>query len=174
MKNIIIGLVLVLAFTACKNEDKKVEEATTEVVKEVMETPLLAIAEFEDKAAEFVGKEVTVKGIVDHVCKHGGKKLLLVTDEADVHVVSEERFDEALVGSEINLKGVVLEEVIDESTCLKMEEDNIKSHSEGKSNEEQFEAKKQHIKEYRDYMKENNTDHISYYSLQYVSHQELE
>lgn len=174
MKNIIIALVLVLAFTACKNENKKVEEATTEVVKEVMETPLLAIAEFDDKAGEFVGKEVAVKGIVDHVCKHGGKKLLLVTDEADVHVVSEERFDEALVGSEINLKGVVLEEVIDESTCLKMEEDNIKSHSEGKSNDEQFEAKKQHIKEYRDFMKENNTDHISYYSLQYVSHSELE
>ena len=174
MKKLSIILVLILAFTACKNENKKVTDETVDTVEEIVETPLLAIAEFDDKAGEYVGKEVAVKGIVDHVCKHGGKKLLLVTDEADVHIVSEERFDEALVGSEIDLKGIVLEDIIDEAYCLKMEEDNIKRHSEGKSSDEQFEAKKQHIQEYRDYMKENNTDHISNYSLQYVSHSELE
>ena len=54
-----------------------------------------------------------------------------------------------------------------------MEEDNIKSHSEGKSNDEQFKAKKQHIQDYRDQMKANNTDHISNYSLEYVSHVEV-
>jgi len=167
MKKISIILVLILAFVACKNEEKKVDESITE-------TPFLAIADFDAKAGDFVSKEIKINGIVDHVCKHGGKKLLLVSDEANVHVVSDERFDEALIGSEINLKGVVLEEIIDEAYCFKMEEDNIKSHSEGQSNDEQFEAKKQHIKEYRDYMKENNTDHISNYSLQYVSHSELE
>ena len=173
MKKLSIILVLILAFLACKNEEKKVEESTetTEIVTEI---PMLAIADFDTKAGDFVSKEIKIKGIVDHVCKHGGKKLLLVTDEAQVHVVSDERFDEALIGSEIDLKGVVLEEVIDEAYCLKMEEDNIKSHSEGQSNVDQFEAKKQHIQEYRDYMKANNTDHISNYSLQYVSHSELE
>lgn len=174
MKKVLLILVLVFAFTACKSEDKKVEDKTIETPQEVAETPLIAIADFDTKAGEFVGKEVEVKGIVDHVCKHGGKKLLLVTDDADVHVVSDERFEEALIGSEIDLKGIVLEEIIDEAYCLKMEEDNIKSHSEGKSNDEQFEAKKQHVQEYRDYMTENNTDHISNYSLQYVSHTELE
>ena len=173
MKKLSIILVLILAFLACKNEEKKVEESTetTEIVTEI---PMLAIADFDTKAGDFVSKEIKIKGIVDHVCKHGGKKLLLVTDKAQVHVVSDERFDEALIGSEIDLKGVVLEEVIDEAYCLKMEEDNIKSHSEGQSNVDQFEAKKQHIQEYRDYMKANNTDHISNYSLQYVSHSELE
>jgi hypothetical protein len=173
MKKLSIILVLILAFLACKNEEKKVEESTetTEIVTEI---PMLAIADFDTKAGDFVSKEIKIKGIVDHVCKHGGKKLLLVTDEAQVHVVSDERFDEALIGSEIDVKGVVLEEVIDEAYCLKMEEDNIKSHSEGQSNDDQFEAKKQHIQEYRDYMKANNTDHISNYSLQYVSHSELE
>ena len=173
MKKLSIILVLILAFLACKNEEKKVEESTetTEIVTEI---PMLAIADFDTKAGDFVSKEIKIKGIVDHVCKHGGKKLLLVTDEAQVHVVSDERFDEALIGSEIDVKGVVLEEVIDEAYCLKMEEDNIKSHSEGQSNDDQFEAKNQHIQEYRDYMKANNTDHISNYSLQYVSHSELE
>lgn len=173
MKKLSIILVLILAFTACKNEEKKVND-TADNTGVTLETPELAIADFDTKAGEFVSKEIKVKGIVDHVCKHGGKKLLLVTDEAKIHVVSDERFAEELVGSEVDLRGVVLEEIIDEAYCLKMEEDNIKSHSEGKSNDEQFEAKKQHIQEYRDYMKENNTDHISNYSLQYVSHSELE
>ena len=97
----------------------------------------------------------------------------MVTDDGKVHVTSNERFEEALKGSEIALNGVVVEERIDEAYCLKMEEDNIKSHSEGKSNDEQFEAKKNHIQEYRDQMKANNTDHISNYSLEYVSHVEL-
>jgi hypothetical protein len=110
---------------------------------------------------------------VDHVCKHGGKKLLLVTDDGKVHVTSEERFEEALIGSEIALNGIVVEERIDEAYCLKMEEDNIKSHSEGKSSDDQFESKKQHIKEYRDQMKANNAEYISNYSLEYVSHLEL-
>ena len=173
MKKIAIILVLVLAFTACKNETEKVEDTAQQTEEVNVETPLLAIADFDAKAGGFVSKEIKINGIVDHVCKHGGKKLLLVTDDGKVHVTSNERFEEALKGSEIALNGVVVEERIDEAYCLKMEEDNIKSHSEGKSNDEQFEAKKNHIQEYRDQMKANNTDHISNYSLEYVSHVEL-
>lgn len=174
MKKLAVLFVILVTFYNCKNEQKNSEQTALEASQQTTETPLLTIAEFDTKAGGFVGKEVAVKGIVDHVCKHGGKKLLLVTDDADVHVVSDERFDEALVGSEITLKGKVLEDVIDEAYCLKMEEDNIKSHSEGKSNEQQFEAKKNHIKEYRDYMKTNKVDHISNYSLQYVSYEVVE
>ncbi len=39
------------------------------------------------------------------MCKHGGKKLLLVNDKGDVHVESETRFDDALVGDEVTFKG---------------------------------------------------------------------
>ena len=102
------------------------------------------------------------------------KKFLLVTDVGRVHVTSDTRFEEELIGSEIAINGVVAEERIDEAYLLKMEEDNIKSHSEGQSSDEQFAAKKKHIQEYRDQMKANNTDHISNYSLEYVSHVELQ
>ena len=173
MKNFTFILVFVLAFTACKKETQKVEDTAQQTEEVNVETPLLAIADFDAKAGDFVSKEIKINGIVDHICKHGGKKLLLATDDGKVHVTSDERFEEALKGSEIALNGVVVEERIDEAYCLKMEEDNIKSHSEGKSNDEQFEAKKNHIQEYRDQMKANNADHISNYSLEYVSHVEL-
>ena len=157
---------------SCKT-DKKVEAQNEEKIIEVIETPMITLGEFDTKAGEFIGKEIEVTGIVDHVCKHGGKKILLVTDNGDAHVVSDERFDEAIMGSEIKLVGVVLEERIDEAYILKMEEDNIKSHSEGASNEEQFNNKKKHLQEYRDKMKKEGIDHISNYSLQYVSHKDV-
>ena len=173
MKKLTLIAIVFSLIMACKSETKQVENNEVESTEEITATPELALADFDEKAGNFVDKEVKVKGIVDHVCKHGGKKLLLVTDEGDAHVFSDERFDEALKGSEIVVTGVVEEERIDEAYLLKMEEDNIKSHSEGKSNEEQFEAKKKHVQQYRDEMKTKNVDHISNYSLKYVTHTEL-
>ena len=174
MKNILVVFTISLFIFSCKTETKKEEKAADTAAVEVVETPVLALGEFDSKAGDFVSKEIKVQGIVDHVCKHGGKKILLVTDEGDAHIFSEERFDEALKGNEITVTGVVLEERIDEAYLLKMEEDNIKSHSEGKSNEEQFNNKKKHLQSYRDQMKTDSTDHISNYSLQYVSHEIVE
>jgi len=169
MKNILLIITITAFLFSCKT-DKKTDETNDLTIAEEVETPVLALGEFDTKAGDFVNKEVKVQGIVDHVCKHGGKKILLVTDDGDVHVFSEERFDEALMGSEILVTGVVLEEKIDEAYCLKMEEDNIKSHSEGTSNQQQFEAKTKHIQQYRDQMKAENIAYISNYSLQYVAH----
>ncbi|SDX90670.1 hypothetical protein SAMN05444411_11164 [Lutibacter oricola] len=171
MKKILLILAITIVSFACKTEQKKEIENTT--TKEVVETPTIALGEFDSKAGDYINKEIKVNGIVDHVCKHGGKKILLVTDNGDAHVFSEERFDEALKGSEITVTGVVLEDRIDEAYLLKLEEDNIKSHSEGKSNEEQFKNKKNHIAEYRAKMKKDSVDHISNYSIQYISHKEI-
>lgn len=171
MKKIVFLLALTISFISCNTETKKVEG-----VKEtkVIETPMLAIGEFDAKAGEFVNKEIQINGIVDHVCKHGGKKILMVTDEGNVHITSDERFDESLKGSEITLTGVVVEERIDESTCLQMEENFIKSHSEGKTSEEQFKEQQKNIQQYRDEMKAENKAYISNYSLKYVNHSKVE
>lgn len=174
MKNLLLVITICTLLFSCKSDPKKTSEVAQESEIEVVETPLLVLGEFDTKAGDFVSKEIKVQGIVDHVCKHGGKKILLVTDDGDAHVFSEERFDEELMGSEITVTGVVLEERIDEAYLLKLEADNIKSHSEGKSNEEQFNNKKKHVQQYRDQMKADNVDHISNYSLQYVSHDIVE
>ncbi len=173
MKKILFILAITALITACKTETKTTGD-TEQKIESIVETPFLAMGEFDTKAGDFVNKEVKIQGIVDHVCKHSGKKLLVVTDDGSVHIISDTRFEDTLMGSEISLTGVVLEERIDESYCLKMEEDNIKSHSEGVTNQELFENKKKHIQQYRDQMKAENIDHISTYTLQYVSHIEVE
>ncbi len=96
---------------------------------------ILSIGEFNANADKYVDKEVEIKGIVDHVCKHGGKKILLVSDDGDIHVFSKERFNEDLVGSELIVKGKVIEKRIDEAYLLKWEEDAINEHKEGKEGE---------------------------------------
>ncbi|MHB1148267.1 MAG: hypothetical protein ACYC01_11830 [Lutibacter sp.] len=169
MKKIVFILVMVLTLISCKTDDKKAVEVKK--TSETAEIPFLALGEFDAKAGEFVNKEVKVKGIVDHVCKEGGKKIFLASDDGQVHINGEERFDEALTGNELIFTGIVVEERIDEAYCLKMEEDNIKSHTEGASNKEQYDSKTKMIQKYRDQMKAENIDHISLYSLNYISHE---
>lgn len=143
------------------------EQVLTEDIQ--TEVPMLAIGEFDVKAGEFIDREVMVEGIVDHVCKHGGKKLFLVSEEGNLHVNGEERFDESLAGSEVVVKGIVREFRVDEAYCLKMEEDNIQSHKKGETDEDLYEMKMAQIKEYRDSMLTAGVDHLSFYSMDYVS-----
>ncbi len=161
-------LLLALFVLSCNTKEQSKEAETSAVQNEI------ALKNFDTEAVNYIGKEVRVTGIVDHVCKHGGKKLLLVNNDAQVHITSEERFSEDLIGSEINLIGIVKEERISEATCLQMEEDNMKSHSEGMSSDEQFEAKKKHIAEYRKTMVDSGKDYVSNFSLEYVSLKEKE
>ena len=169
MKKILFLAVITLLALSCSN---KSENENPEIAKqaEAAYTPVtITLAEFDTRAGEFVDKEVKVQGIVDHVCKHGGKKLLLVNDDGDVHVTSDDRFDDELIGSEVIITGIVREYRVDEGECMRMEEDNIKSHKEGKTDKEQYEQKMAMIKEYRDEMKEKGVDHLSFYSLEFVS-----
>jgi hypothetical protein len=173
IKKLLTLAAIVGLFTNCQTEQNNTEaqENTTENVAQNQQEaiPEINITDFDAQAANYVGKEVKVKGIVDHVCKHGGKKLLLVADSADIHVESDSRFDEKIVGSEVMLVGKVKEFRVDEAYCLKMEEDNIKSHSEGKSDDKLFEQKKKQIAAYRNSMEKAGTDHLSFYSLEFVS-----
>ena len=174
MKKFVIILSILALSVSCEKNIKKENQSEidkTEVTEKVVEKPILALAEFDTNAGNFVDKEVLVSGIVDHVCKHGGKKLLLVNDSGDVHVESETRFDDALVGDEISLTGIVKEFKVDEAYCLQKEEDHLQNHKEGTDSDEVYAKKMEQIEIYRDSMKVAGVDHLSFYSLDYVSHQ---
>lgn len=174
MKKVFVLFGLILAFAACKNgENKPADQTEGADTEELNVVHMVDLKDFHNVAGKYVDQQVMTKGIVDHVCKHGGKKLFLVSDDADLHINGEERFDENLAGSEIEVTGVVREFRVDEAYCLQMEEDNINSHSKGETDDELFERKKEDIAFYRDSMKVANVDHLSYYSLDYVSHKEV-
>jgi hypothetical protein len=177
MKKLIFTLIILVGSIACTNQSNKAEQNNEEeqiniALNETLDVPIITIADFDDQAGLFLNNEVQMVGIVDHVCKHGGKKLLLVNDDGDVHITTDEdRFSDDLIGEEISVNGIVEEFRVDEEYCLQMDEDNIKSHSEGESDDELFERKKHSIQAYRDSMENAGVDHLSYYSLVFVSMQ---
>ena len=174
MRKIITLLALAGLFFACNNAGQKDTDQSAQDSTAVSQAiPVIPLSEFNAQAAAYVDKEVTTSGVVDHVCKHGGKRLFLVNDEADLHIDGEDRFDESLSGSEIEVTGIVREFRVDEAYCLKMDEDNIKSHNNGVMDKALFDQKSEQISFYRDSMKVAGVDHLSYYSLDYVSHKEI-
>ncbi len=87
MKNYLFILaILGLLAVACGSEGETNETNDSTKTTNVVETPTIKISEFDLLAANFVDKKIQVKGIVDHGCKHGGKKMLLVDDGGDIHV----------------------------------------------------------------------------------------
>ena len=164
---------IAVIFASCgggTGTEEQVQDEMISMEATQTETPMIAIGEFDTKAGEYVDQEIKVEGIVDHICKHGGKKLFLVSDDGDLHVDGQERFDENLTGSEIAVTGIVREFRVDEAYCLKMEEDNIQSHKKGETDDDLYEMKMAQIKEYRDSMATAGVDHLSFYSVEYISH----
>jgi hypothetical protein len=87
---------------------------------------------FQDFAAENVGKEVEIKGMVIHVCRHGGKKMFIIGEDPDMRVkidASEKVsvFDPVLEGSTVSVNGIIqplVEEEIPESEKANQDADH--------------------------------------------------
>ncbi len=171
MKRIALLLGLATLLFACNpTETTQKEDNSNKTETEVIFIPLKNLQE---KGAEYLDKVVETQGIVDHVCKHGGKKLLLVADGADVHIFNDERFDENLMTQEIKVQGTVKEDRIDEAYLLELEEEAINSHSEGEDSEQRQERIINFVNTMRDSLKNAQVDHFSEYYLEYISHEEV-
>jgi hypothetical protein len=171
-KNIFFVTITVLLFMACNNSDEEQKQSDSLALIET-KAPEILISEFNIKAGDFVGKEVSVSGIVDHVCKHSGKKILLVDGDNKIHVFNDERFSEDIAGQKISVTGIVEEEKIDEAYLTEWSNHEKGSHSSG-SEADKSELKKveSKIQQLRDSLKKSGVDHFSNYSLKYKSHKE--
>ncbi len=111
--------ITVIVFACNQNENK--DESSN----------VLSIEEFIDNAGEYVDQPVKIAGTVNHVCKHGGKKMFIMDETGDKTVKittgnGVSNFDLSLEGSEVIVEGVVKEMRIDE-TYLKEWEDKLKT-----------------------------------------------
>jgi hypothetical protein len=90
---------------------------TMEIESDVVE---LTINEFKERAEEFAGDTVLVKGLVNHACRHSGKRMFIVDPETSEGLRVDAGkivagFDNSLEGSMVLVTGVVMERRIDEA-----------------------------------------------------------
>jgi len=149
MKYYFTILLLATALISCNNEPKKdntKKAETTEVKAETVLTVDQLIAQKE----KLTDKEVIFKGTVDHVCKHSGKRAFVFGSTEDIRIKivagGEIRgFDADLIGSDIQVKGILKELRIDEAYINQME-DNLKKDHDGEGKGEEHEDKEENLK----------------------------
>lgn len=84
---------------------------------------IISPEKFQDYAAVNVGKDVEIKGMVIHVCKHGGKKMFIIGEDPEMRVKIDASdkvsfFKPELEGSTVVVTGTIqpiVEEEVPES-----------------------------------------------------------
>jgi hypothetical protein len=104
MKKILLALSIAAILGACSCPNKKATETSGPI----------SIDSFLVVAKDFVGKEVFLKGTVQHICKESGKRLELFTScpMHSIHGIATDslgQFDVAIEGTDVCVKGIVEE-----------------------------------------------------------------
>lgn len=167
MKNIFYVSLVVLAISACKNNQSNEMAVPEATVYEVPE--LLSIA------FDSLNKEVQVTGLVTHVCSHSGRRCFIedTTGEHSIRVEATDsigRFDRELMGSEITVTGFIKEERLSTDYInnweLELKEQGLK---EAENDGESCAAELANINSMREWMKEHNTDYYSIFFIEGTS-----
>lgn len=84
-----------------------------------------------DNAEKYVGDTIVVEGECSHLCKHGGRKAFLVSAKDDRMLRAEAAgafgaFEKDAIHKVLRVKGVLVEDRIDEAAVKKMEADYAK------------------------------------------------
>lgn len=168
--SIILGCFALLACGGTAPVEQAAEQPQAEAEPEmIIEVDLVDLVA---NTAEFVGKEISVSGTVDHVCKHGGKRLFIMAEDPQIRFKVEagefiSAFDATLAGSDITVRGVVKEQKIDDAYLDTQEagleaEDSSAEHAEADDHNEQ---EHKNIESLREQVSDSEDGCISFYSL---------
>lgn len=166
MKKSLLFIAFALIIVACNNKTKQNDNQQTaaEVETYIGVDSLLNVVE------NLVGQTVKVKGYVTHTCSHSGKRCFIAgeSQKATIRIESGgeiESFDASLVGTEIEVEGIVREQRYEKD---KINEDEIKleeAKASGEKSEEHCESEAQNIQQMRDWMEARGVD---YYPTYYI------
>lgn len=124
MKNLFyLFAIIVIASSnfSCNNEKATSSDSLT--------TAVITVDSFLVSPEKWINKEVNIKGTVSHVCRHSGKKLFLFSKSPDNTVKINAGgqfsvFEITLEGSDVEVKGKVIEDSrIDEQYLTEWEEE---------------------------------------------------
>ena len=180
-----------LLLVSCQSNDAQHEDARVTTI---------SIAEFNANPDDYVGQTLEITGTVDHVCKHGGKRMFIMGDDPQQRVKIEAStgigtFAVELEGSDVTVQGVVKVLKIDEAYLDNQEAEAFAEHggegteqhsAEGEVTEEHhaegigqgehhddLEGVLAHINAMRRELAESGREYLGIYSLECTSYKEL-
>lgn len=183
MKKLLFIVALAIGFASCQNTANKTETTNEETLAN--DVTIVQVAEFENKAGDFVGKTIQLSGTVEHVCKHGGQRMFIVDNESEARIKitpAEEvaAFNTELVGDELIITGIVEEQRIDEAYLMEWEEEikagsamsddkgegthlggNVEKGGEGADVNEEM----QKVMDLREQLQASGNDYLAFYSV---------
>jgi hypothetical protein len=179
INSFVMIFVVALAFSCAQKAAHVNSEKTDQP-----EQTILTVYDFDSMAPQYVGREIVIQGVVDHVCRETGKRMFLVQGDSNLRVkvtTGDEipSFDVALEGSEVKVKGTVEELRVDEAYLSQWEDEITQQLSKEQKEVQQGQHKGlgekadqgTHedpfavIKQYREKIAQSGTDHISFYSV---------
>ena len=175
MKKLLILSVALLTwgFTSCGNSTPQ-----TDVVAEdssvVAIDQALSVEEVLEQADSLIKKEVTIRGVLTHICKHSGRHGFMVgQNDSTVTMRIDAKgniggFNRELNGSEVAVKGILHEGKLTQEAIDQMEAELQKSKEAGT---EACESDLQNIRNMRNWMKAHDRDT---YAIFYLEGQEYE
>jgi hypothetical protein len=177
LKKLLFLVFVVVAFVSCNNQPKETPKETT-----------FELNVFDSLAPQYVNKEITILGTIDHVCKHGGKRMFLVGENPAVRVKinatdDNTSFKPEWEGSDVLIKGVVEELRID-AAYLDQWESEVLAETQGEAASKVHMGEPGHentegtvsgdierINEFRQQIKDSGTDHVSFYSVNCITYE---
>lgn len=152
----------------------------------------LTVAQINANTSAYVGQTVSITGTVNHVCRHGGKRLFVMGENSQesfkVEAGTVGSFDVALEGSEIRVTGVVQELKVDKAyldnwekeVCATEAENEAIKHAGGNNTSEAHAEQEmaenptlQNINSLRQELTESNKEYLSFYHLEATSFEEI-
>jgi len=180
MKQSMLIALSVLFLAACGGAPVD-EPAVEEIVNEeaVAEPQVVELAALVGSTADYSGALVKVTGTVEHVCKHGGKRLFIMGEDPEMRfkITAGEAigaFERELEGSDITVTGIVEEQIIDEAYIASLEAeaatedaDEAHEHEEGAEGEaeEHHTGTGDQAAHLRQMLADSGSDSMSFYSL---------
>ncbi|MDR1273289.1 MAG: OB-fold nucleic acid binding domain-containing protein [Odoribacteraceae bacterium] len=177
MKTMLLMMALLLGMASCGNKGKQAPtgdttRATTTAVAAAYELDSLLLV-----ADNLVDKSVSVRGFVTHTCKHSGKRCFIVGKDGKTSFRVEATgeiggFNRELVGSEIEVKGVVKERRLTAEFIDRHEKEvNEQQATDEDGSAESCAAELENIQQMRAWMKEHDK---GYYSIYYMDGESYE
>jgi len=171
----ILALVIVtlMAFS-CSNKKQNEQEAKNE--KENNEkTEIVEVSDIIESPEIYVDKTITLKGMVIHVCQHGGRKLHVSEAGSDqkLRIKAGENmspFEQEIQGNMVQITGKFTEERIDQDYIDKLKKGDSEEHHDH-AEEEAEESKdsqgvsEEYIKELKEKIEKSEKGYISEYWL---------